>query len=432
MKFLESLTTELKREYVEDIKKTIIAFANTDGGTLYIGVEDDGTIRGVDDIDATMLKLSSSIRDNIKPDVTLFVNYEIEKIEKKNILKVIVQKGTVCPYYLAGKGIRPEGVYVRHGASTVSATETGIIKMIKETDGDRYEAIRSLNQNLTFIEAEKEFSKRKVLFGENQFKTLKLMTSDGIYTNLGLMLSDQCVHSIKIAVFEGKDKSVFKDRREFMGSLLKQMNEAYDFIDRYNSTRSEISGLYREDNRDYPMNAVREAMLNALVHRDYSFSGSTLISIFDDHIEFVSIGGLVKGITFEDIMLGISLARNENLANIFYRLSLIEAYGTGIPKILIAYEHENIKPKIETTDNAFKITLPNLNYNIDISVRFSEVGQAVLELFDTRSEISRKDVEATLNIGATMAGRALRELLNSGAIKIIGSGKNTKYVKLNF
>jgi len=295
-----------------------------------------------------------------------------------------------------------------------------------------YEEIRSLNQNLTFIEAEKEFSKRKVLFGENQFKTLKLMTSDGIYTNLGLMLSDQCVHSIKIAVFEGKDKSVFKDRREFMGSLLKQMNEAYDFIDRYNSTRSEISGLYREDNRDYPMNAVREAMLNALVHRDYSFSGSTLISIFDDHIEFVSIGGLVKGITFEDIMLGISLARNENLANIFYRLSLIEAYGTGIPKILIAYEHENVKPKIETTDNAFKITLPNLNYNIDISVRFSEVGQVVLELFDIRSEISRKDVEATLNIGSTRAGRALRELLNSGAIKTIGSGKNTKYVKLNF
>ena len=140
------------------------------------------------------------------------------------------------------------------------------------------------------------------------------------------------------------------------------MNDAYEFIDMYNANRSEISGLYREDKRDYPIDAIREALLNTLVHRDYSYRGSTLISIFDDHIEFVSIGGLVKGISFEDIMLGISLARNENLANIFYRLSLIEAYGTGIPKILLAYKKERVKPKIETTDNAFKITLPNLNY----------------------------------------------------------------------
>lgn len=430
MKFLENLTTELKREYVEDIKKTIVAFANTDGGVLYIGVEDDGSIKGLSNIDETMLKLSNSIRDNIKPDVSLFINYEILNIDEKNILKVTVQKGTASPYYISGKGIRPEGVFVRHGASTVSATETAIIKMIKDTDGDRYEAIRSLNQNLTFIEAEKEFSKRKVLFGENQFKTLKLMTSDGIYTNLGLMLSDQCIHSIKIAVFDGINKSVFKDRREFTGSLLKQMNDAYEFIDMYNANRSEISGLYREDKRDYPIDAIREALLNTLVHRDYSYRGSTLISIFDDHIEFVSIGGLVKGISFEDIMLGISLARNENLANIFYRLSLIEAYGTGIPKILLAYQKERVKPKIETTDNAFKITLPNLNYNLDIAAEFSDIGKSVLGLFDNMSEISRKDVEVNLNIGTTMAGRALRELLNGKAIKIIGSGKNTRYVKV--
>lgn len=430
MKFLENLTTELKREYVEDIKKTIVAFANTDGGVLYIGVEDDGSVKGLTDIDETMLKLSNSIRDNIKPDVSLFINYEIVNINEKNILKVTVQKGTASPYYISGKGIRPEGVFVRHGASTVSATETAIIKMIKDTDGDRYEAIRSLNQNLTFIEAEKEFLKRKVLFGENQFKTLKLMTSDGIYTNLGLMLSDQCIHSIKIAVFDGINKSVFKDRREFTGSLLKQMNDAYEFIDMYNANRSEISGLYREDKRDYPIDAIREALLNTLVHRDYSYRGSTLISIFDDHIEFVSIGGLVKGISFEDIMLGISLARNENLANIFYRLSLIEAYGTGIPKILLSYQKEKVKPKIETTDNAFKITLPNLNYNLDIVAEFSDIGKSVLGLFDNMSEISRKDVEVNLNIGTTMAGRALRELLNGKAIKLIGSGKNTRYVKV--
>jgi ATP-dependent DNA helicase RecG len=427
MGFIKNATIEFKREYVDEIKKSIIAFANTKGGTLYIGINDDGSVQGVDDLDGTMLKVSNSIRDAIKPDITLFVNCEAETIEDKKVVKVTVQKGTACPYYLAGKGIRPEGVYVRQGASSVPATETAIIKMIKETDGEKYEAARSLDQALTFVDAEKEFARRNVSLGANQYKTLKLMTPDGIYTNLGLLLSDQCVHSIKLAVFEGTDKSVFKDRRELTGSLLKQLNDSYDFIDRYNSTRAEISGLYRTDKWDYPIDAVREALLNALVHRDFAFSGSILISIFANRIEFVSIGGLVKGITYNDIMLGISVARNENLANVFYRLTLIEAYGTEIPKILHAYENASVKPQIETTDNAFKITLPNLNYHTK-SAGYSKAEQAILELFKKKDNISRKDVESALKIGQTAAGRLLKQLTKSGALQVSGTGKNTKYL----
>jgi ATP-dependent DNA helicase RecG len=427
MEFIENATIEFKREYTDDIKKSIIAFANTNGGTLYIGISDDGAVLGVNDWDKTTLKVSNSIRDTIKPDITLFINCETETIENKKVVKITVQKGTACPYYLADKGIRPEGVYVRQGPASVPATETAIIKMIKETDGEKYEAIRSLNQDLTFVEAEKEFSKRNVLFGVNQFKTLKLMTPDGIYTNLGLLLSDQCIHSIKLAVFEGTDKSVFKDRREFTGSLLKQLNETYDFIDRYNSTRSKFSGLYRTDRRDYPPDAIREALLNAVVHRDYAYSGSTLISIFTDHLEFISIGGLVKGITFADIRLGISVARNENLANVFYRLALIEAYGTGIPKIFPAYEGGSLKPQIETSDNAFKITLSNLNQH-PILQEYSPMEQTILSLFQKQDLISRQDVESKLKIGQTAAGRLLKQLVNSGVLERSGTGKNTKYI----
>lgn len=426
MKLIENETTEFKRDYVDEIKKTIIAFANTNGGILYIGINDDGSVTGVMDTDEIILKASNAIRDAIKPDVTLFVKTEQVVMADKNVIKITVQKGTACPYYLSGKGIRPEGVYVRHGASSVPATETAIIKMIKETDGDRFETARSLNQELTFIEAAKEFDKRGVPFGENQYKTLKMMTTDGIFTNLGMLLSDQCSHTIKLAVFQGTDKSMFKDRRELTGSLLKQLNDAYDFIDLHNGTRAEIVGLYRSDKRNFPPEAVREALLNALVHRDYGYRAGTLISIFDDHLEFISVGGLVRGITFEDMMLGISMTRNENLANVFYRLALIEAYGTGVPKILKAYEGEPVQPKIEATENAFKITLPNRNANSGTQ-KLADIEASILDLFQMQPELTRREVETALALSQTATGRYLKKLVSNGLLETMGKGKNTRY-----
>ena len=427
MSISETATIELKREYTSDINKTVVAFANTSGGALYIGVDNDGSVVGVTNTDAEMLKISNSIRDTIKPDVTMFVDYQQEITDGNMVIKVIVQKGTSCPYYIAGKGIRPEGVYVRQGVSTVPATETAILRMIRETDGEKYEDVRSLNQELTFSEAEKEFSIRKVSFGVNQQKTLGLTNANGIYTNLGLLLSDQCVHTVKLAVFEGTVKAVFKDRREFTGSLLKQLIEIYDFIDRYNRNRSEINGLHRVDNRDYPPESVREALLNALVHRDYSFSDSTLIGIFDDRIEFTSIGGLVRGISFDDIMLGISVARNRNLANVFYRLTLVEAYGVGVPNIMQSYEGYAAKPQIEVTDNAFKITLPNIN-EITSKALLSQNERTVMALFEDNDFIVRKDVESALSISQPMAVRLLKGLVDKGKIRVVGGGKNTRYI----
>jgi len=229
-------------------------------------------------------------------------------------------------------------------------------------------------------------------------------------------------------VFEGRDKTLFKDRREFSGSLLKQLNDAYEFIDRYNSVRSEIKGLHRYDRRDYPPEAIREALLNALAHRDYSFRDSTLISIFDDRIEIISIGGLVKGISYDDIMLGVSVARNRNLANVLYRLSLIEAYGTGIPKIMKSYSGSPVKPRIEVSDNAFKVTLPNVNFR-DQSETSYRYEAAVLSLLRDADSITRQDVEAALSVSQPMAVRILKGLVDAGKIRVIGKGKNTRYTK---
>jgi len=133
---------------------------------------------------------------------------------------VDIQRGTDRPYYLAKKGMRPESVYVRQGYSSVSATDTAIRRMIKETDGDRFEAMRCLNQELTFEAAKKEFELREVDFGSQQMRTLKLIDKDNLYSNLGLLLSDQCVHTIKVAVFQGTDQTIFKDCRESTWKIL--------------------------------------------------------------------------------------------------------------------------------------------------------------------------------------------------------------------
>jgi ATP-dependent DNA helicase RecG len=437
---IENKTTEFKREYTDDIKYSVIAFANTDGGKIYIGMNDDGTTSGVADIDSTMLRVTNMARDVVRPDVTMFMECEVEVIDDKQIIVVTVQRGTSRPYYLHGKGVRPEGVYIRQGASSVPASQTAILNMIKETSGDSYEDARSINQQLTFEKTSAYFQKKKIEFGDAQKRTMNIISQDGTYSNLAMLLSDQCVYTIKMAVFEGSQKSIFHDRKELNGSLLQQLEDAYAYIDSYNRTRAEFEGLERIDTRDYPVEALREALLNAIVHRDYSISSSTLISIFDDRIEIVTIGGLVRGVSFEDIMLGVSVLRNPHLANVFYRLKLIEAYGTGMLKINESYADFGAKPKIEVTDNAFKITLPNVNYGKSnhskhepiqtkptVAASVDARENIVIGLFEEMDTIVRKDVEVVLGVSQATAVLILREMVNKGILRKEGGGKYLRY-----
>lgn len=438
MRFQETETVELKSIVMDDLKKEIIAFANCDGGTLYVGVADDGTVLGVENADECALQISNMMRDAVKPDVTMFIHYETLDCEGKAVVAVNIQRGTNRPYYLAKKGLRPEGVYVRQGYSSVPATDTAIRQMIKETDGDSFENMRSINQALTFETTKKEFEKRNIAFGQPQMQTLKLVSADGIYTNLGLLLSEQCPHTIKAAVFEGTNQNVFKDRREFSGSLMQQLKEVYDYIDFHNQTHATFQKLLRIDTRDYPEVAVREALLNSLVHRDYSFRASTLISIYEDRIEFVSIGGLLPGLELDDLMMGVSVCRNPHLANVFYRLQLIEAYGTGMKKIMGAYADIPVQPKIATTNNAFKIILPNVNATPKTVKSPTEIENAAASVLDSNEEkilqflmehpmITRKEAQALLEVSQSTAGRILKAMVDSGQIKQLGGSRTTRY-----
>ena len=431
MAFVESEVVELNAEIVGDICKEVIAFANTKGGTLYIGVSNDGSVVGVKNADQVILQMNNMIRDSIKPDVTMFVGYEAQHISDKDIIAVTIQKGTDRPYYLNSKGLKPSGVYVRNGTSSDPATDTAIRRMIKETDGDSFESMRSLEQNLSFEAAEKQFEKQNIPFNAAKMQTLGMISADGIYSNVALLLSDQCPSTIKAATFSGEDKGSFQDRREFGGSLFQQMEELYSYLDMRNQTRATFDGLYRIDTRDYPEDALREALLNSLVHRDYSFRASTIVSVYADRIEFVSVGGLPSGIALDDIMLGLSVCRNPKLAAIFYRLQLIEAYGTGMPKIMNAYTESESKPKIEVSSNAFKITLPNRNTGANHAETL--VGtikgdeKRILDFIGSHGYIVRSDVDRLLEVSQATANRILKRMVAEGLIYQDGNGRKTKY-----
>ena len=431
MAFVESEVVELKAEVVGDICKEVIAFANTKGGTLYIGVSNDGSVEGVKNADQVILQLNNMIRDSIKPDVTMFVGYETQYVGDKDIIAVTIQKGTDRPYYLGSKGLKPSGVYVRNGTSSDPATDTAIRRMIKETDGDSFESMRSLEQNLSFEAAKKQFEKQNIPFDTAKMQTLGMISADGIYSNVALLLSDQCPSTIKAATFSGEDKGSFQDRREFGGSLFQQMEELYSYLDMRNQTKATFDGLYRIDTRDYPENALREALLNSLVHRDYSFRASTLVSVYADRIEFVSVGGLPSGIELDDIMLGLSVCRNPKLAAIFYRLQLIEAYGTGMPKIMNAYADTELKPKIEVSSNAFKITLPNRNTGANKAVTLTSTPKSneklILDFIDSHGHIVRSDVDRLLEVSQATANRILKRMVAEGLIYQDGNGRKTKY-----
>lgn len=213
-------------------------------------------------------------------------------------------------------------------------------------------------------------------------------------------------------------------RKEYNGSVLKQMDEAYEYISLSNNLNSTFDGLKRVEHPDYSEFALREALINAIVHRDYDYSGSIIVNIFDDRIEFVSLGGLVKGITVEDIKNGISQSRNTIIANIFYRLKLIESYGTGIKRIIEAYQKESLQPNFNPATASFAVTLPKMMNRINNHM--SDRDKA-LEVFKAKDMVTRKDIETQLGCSKSGAVKVLNALIEDGLIEKSGEARAVVY-----
>jgi ATP-dependent DNA helicase RecG len=427
----ETEKIEFKTNILGDIYKEVIAFANTDGGTLHIGINNSGEAVPLSDVDDTYTRITNGIRDAIAPDVTIFVKYTLTD---NKVIHIEIGEGSYKPYYLKSKGIKPSGVYVRQGSSSVQASPEQIRQMIKNADGDIFEELRSLEQELTFNFCAETFAKNKVEFSQDKYNILGIRNhTQHLYTNLGWLLSDQCTHSIKVAVFADEQNTIFRDRKEFTGSVLSQLEETFDYLQLCNKNHSVIDGLVRKDYWDYPTDAIREALLNSLIHRDYGFSGSIIINVNDKQMEFISIGGLLPGISTEDIRNGISQLRNENLARIFQRLNFIESYGTGIRRIFALYESCPVLVTIDVTPNSFKITLPNMNAakgNVISGVKdtLTPQMQLLLDYLKEHNDISDEEVQTLLNVKRTRAFNLTKQMSDAGLIVIVGRGKNRKII----
>ena len=429
---IENISVEFKREYNEKVNTTMLAFLNTEGGALYLGLSDDGTVYGIDEmsIDLETRRIISSFRDSVTPDPSGYFYVEPEIRDDKYIIKITVEPGGAVPYCFSKYGLVPQGVYIRMGNNTVMATREHIRRMIKDNGAGQFISELSIEQSLTFDYAGKIFAGKGLQFGRQQKQSLGLLRPDGRYTNLALVLSDQCPYTTKAAIFEGQTKAIFKDRKEFGGSLFQQIDDVMAYLHVYNRVRGTFEGAYRLDHPDYLDISLREAYINALIHRDYYIEASILVSIFDDRLEFMSLGGIMPGVTHELMIAGVSVARNEKLAQIFYRLNIIEAFGTGIPRIFSAYEGFAVKPEIPVIDGGFLIRLPNRNYDAPQAqsngVAAGSSEQKILDAYPD-GKFSKDDAAKTLGISVSGAYKLLQRMREQGVLYAEKSGKQWVY-----
>lgn len=425
--FGEGRFVEFKREVTDSAVKAIVAFANSEGGRVYIGVEDDGSALGIDDLDGELLRLTEKMRANIRPDILMMTSVDVEHFDGRDVIVVTVQKGTKRPYYLTSKGLRPEGVYVRSGAESVPSSDTAILQMIRESDGDSFEARESLNQNLTFNYAGREFADCGIALDEGAMRTMGLIGRRG-FTNLALLLSDQCPSFLKAASFDDDNRNVFLEREEYEGSLLEQLDHAYGFLESHNKFKTSYEGLRRVDYDDYPSSALREALVNAVAHREYALSGPTLVSVMPSRVEIVTLGGLVPGITFADLGANISVPRNKLLASILYRLGIIEAWGTGIGRMQSAYDHQRDAVELTVTPNTFTVALANRNAAPQADLNGLSVDETTLVRAIAGGETTRSALQESAGFSQTKTINVLNSLVEKGVIVREGGTRNLRYL----
>lgn len=358
----ESNKTELKIELIDDVKKEIIAFLNTDGGIIYIGVGDDGSVVGISnrqERDLLELKLSNWIQDAIYPNCFSLVNYYFNK---NNVFVIEVSKGDDKPYYLKEKGPKPSGVFKRVGSNVRKANESEILLMLLESKDYRFESDISEEQDLTFKYFIQTCDENNIQHEERNFKSLGLLNKENKYTNLGLLLSDQSPIIVKFAKY---DKNLnFIVKKEFKGSLLKCLNLALENAANYNDVSAIIDNTSwkRIETISYPGASLREAILNAFAHANYFIRSNIKIEFYDEKVKITNPGGIFQA-TLEQIFDGVQTYRNPGLVNILCKLQYIENFGTGIPRILHAYENSVRQPEFLPSESFFILKMPNVNFD---------------------------------------------------------------------
>lgn len=423
----ENERVEFKTGWSDTAKKTLIAFANTIGGDVYFGMTDEAIAKGLNkkEVDAVCRSVHQFCRAGTEPVMTDIVFTKVIGLNNGlYLLQVSVEPGEDRPYAFKGKRYTG-GAYVRDGSTTVTANENEIRDMIRDSSPRPWESRLSRRSDLKFTEATAIFQKYKVAFSRSHFLRLGLVDDADHFTQLGELLSDQNPIQLKVGTFS-QDAAALSVQ-EFSGSLLKQMDQTFDLLTSINPELiCKTDKLSNKRHFAWPPKALREALVNCAVHRDYSDPEPTKVSIFPNRLEFLSYGSIPGRMSVEDIVIeGVSKCRNEHLADICRRLGWMENYGSGFPMIWREYVNSGIEPKLETSRRIFRIVLPKIQDDVGRTVQ-----QRCQVLFETHELLSMAEVMALLKTSRTSANMAVSALLRAGLICKVGAGRTTKYRSL--
>ncbi len=383
-------------------------------------------------------KVASIIYETCYP--TVLTDIYTTTIDDHLFLIVEVYRGNLLPYYLKSKG-KNEGVYIRVGATNRKASHENILELERQRmnisfdqEANREVAFDSLN--ISSIES--RFMLAGKVLDQSVMKNLNLMIEENgtFYPSNGLLiLLGKLDHvSIKCSRFKGTAMDVFLDRKEYDGDLFTQLENAENFIKNHIKLSSEIVGLQRKDQYEIPLEAIRESLINAAVHRDYSNDGRDIkVGIYDDIVNVVSPGGFPSTITQEDILEGRSEIRNKVIARVFKELNYIEQWGSGIRRIKSSCKNKGLKePEILEKGDYVDVSLyreivaqKQVSEEVLISKEYEELISDYLKL--NQNKITTKEAQVVLDLGERRSREILRVMVDKDILERVGRTTNTHY-----
>ena len=413
----ETRTLEFKETITNTFLKTVSAFSNYDGGIILFGVDDDGNIKGLPDVKQACLDIENKINDSITPQP----DYTLEVQNNDQTIKLTVKSGLQKLYLYKSKA------YKRNDTATIEVDTLEFSRLVLDGKNIRFEELPCKDQELSFEILHRKLKEivRIENFDKDTLKTLNLYDDvNGFNNAAGLLADKNHFPGIDIVKF-GENISIIQKRSTFENiSILEVYEKAIEVFRDYYQYEV-IQGADRKKMEKIPEAAFREAIANALIHRVWDVDSQIRVSMFDDRIEIVSPGGLPSGITEEEYLSGkLSVLRNRNLANVFYRLGFVEIFGMGITRIKQLYAEALIKPDFEVSENAIKIVLPIFEKNADLTK--DEI--IIYKLLSKTMLKPISEVAPYVPFGKSKTTKLLKEMCQKGVITVEGKGKGTKYI----
>ena len=412
----ETRILEFKETITNTFLKTVSAFSNYDGGEILFGVDDDGNIKGLSDVKQACLDIENKINDSISPQP----NYTLEIQNNDQTIKLSVKSGLQKPYLYKSKA------YKRNDTSTIEVDTLEFSRLVLEGKNIRFEELPCKDQELSFEILQSNLKEKIQIetFNKDTLKTLNLYDDvNGFNNAAGLLADKNYFPGIDIVKF-GENISIIQKRITFENTSVLGIYEKALSVFRDYYQYEVIQGADRKMVEKIPEAAFREAIANALIHRVWDVDLQIRVSMFDDRIEVVSPGGLPSGITEDEYLSGkLSVLRNRNLANVFYRLGFVEIFGTGITRIKQVYSEASVKPSFEVSENAIQIVLPMY----EESTNLTEDEKVVYKLLSKNMLKSMSEIAPYISFGKSKTTKLLKDMEQKGVIAIEGKGKGTKY-----